>query len=68
MRLEIGDENRYVLLLSTAFRTSSYKLTQPSTQFAEKLCGERVNRKLQKIKRDFFYKFAMFNRNPAETT
>ena len=41
---------------------------QLSVQFAKKLCGERVNKKLQKIKRILFYKLAKFQRNPAETT
>ena len=68
IRPEIGGGNRYILSLSTAFRTSSCKITQFSAQFAKKVCGERVNEKLQKIKRTFFYKLAKIQRNPAETT
>ena len=46
VRLEISSENRYILLLSTAFRSSSCKFTQLSAQFAKKLFGEaeRENR------------------------
>ena len=65
---EVGGGNRYIILLATAFRTTSCKITQLSAQFVKKLCGERVNKKLQKIKLTFFYKLAKFQRNPAETT
>ena len=36
------------------FPHSSYKITQLSAQFAKELCGERVDKKLQKIARTFF--------------
>ena len=40
IRPQIGDRNRFILLLSTAFRISSCKVTQLSAQFAKKLCSE----------------------------
>ena len=54
IRPEMGGGNRYILLLSTAFRTASCKITELSAEFAKKLCGEQVHRKLQKIERPFF--------------
>ena len=67
-RPEIGRGNRYIILLSTGFRTPSCKITQLSAQFVKKLCGERVNKKLQRIKRTSFYKLTKFQRNPSKMT
>ena len=61
--MEIGGGNRYILLLSTALRTVPSKITQFSAQFAKKLCGEWVNKNLEKIKRSFFYKLAKFQKS-----
>ena len=45
-----------------------YVITQLLTQFAKKLCGERVNKKLQKIECSFFYNIAKIQQNPTEIT
>ena len=58
----IDGGNRFILLPTTAFCTSSCKITQISAQFVKKLFDERVNKKFQKIKGTFLYKLAKFRR------
>ena len=39
-----------------------------STRFAKKRCGERVNEKVRKDKRTFFYELVKFQHNTTEKT